>query len=169
MASMLAFNRKRNSADFGRAKVSSDREFVELLGRTNVRNLLEAWSSRSERAHLIRYEEMVRDPKVVIRGLLEYLGLESSEEDIDHLLGDAGNTGHREAHMTSDDASTSSGRWPSFEPAQPFARRSWRWPLKTQRGSATSPSPTGKSAIYSVNRATSPERWPSFERAPRLP
>jgi hypothetical protein len=111
VCSMLAFNEQRGVSGFGRAGADSDMEFVETLG-AEATALARAWERRRERAHLVRYEELVLDPARALAGLLDHVGVDSSpdtirgmldrlEEDIPELRD----------HATSDSAQSSIGRW----------------------------------------------------------
>ena len=62
VCSVLAFNEKRGVTGFGRAEASSDMEYVERLGGWAA-SLMRAWERRRERAHLVRYEDLVLDPE----------------------------------------------------------------------------------------------------------
>jgi hypothetical protein len=111
VASVFAYDRKRGVAGFGRASADSDVEYVERLGGW-VQSLARAWQRRRERSHLVRYEDLVRDPERSLSALLGYLGVDSSaatarsmverlSEDIPEL---------RE-HHTSESPQSSIGRW----------------------------------------------------------
>jgi hypothetical protein len=79
--------------------------------RHNVRGLAEdlrdAWRARRERAHLLRYEDLVLRPGDVLPELLAYLELESGPDTVAGML-DAELV---ESHVTSPDAKQSVGRW----------------------------------------------------------
>jgi sulfotransferase family protein len=110
-ASMLAFNAKRGYEAFGRQNVSSDADFLEPLRRA-AQQLLRAWRVRAERAHLVRYEDLVEQPAGTLAALLRYLELDSSATTVDGLLARAGRPSAQLAeHRTSRDAASSVGRW----------------------------------------------------------
>ena len=76
VCSMLAFNEKRGVSGFGRAEADSDMEFVETLGG-QATSLARAWERRRDRAHLVRYEDLVLDPERALAGLLDHVGVDS--------------------------------------------------------------------------------------------
>jgi len=115
-ASMLGFNEKRNSEDFGRATVDSDMQFLRSVGQS-VTQLTTSWRQRKEGALLIHYEDMCRTPGTVASKLAEYLGfphLDLPPPDVSN------GAQHQErgmaAHATSPDAATSIGKWKTVLP-----------------------------------------------------
>jgi hypothetical protein len=112
VSSMLALNEKRGYAKFGRERVGSDREHIEQLGRTGVKRLLASWRERADRAHLLRYEDLILRPREALEALLTYLGLDSSAATIEAIgSGLAETTPDSERHRTSADPRSSIGRW----------------------------------------------------------
>ena len=96
---------------FGRADAAGDEQFVRQL-RPFAQDLLGSWSRRRERAHLVRYEDLVTAPGETVGALVEYLGV------------DAGPAGRRamveslavrdegsEIYRTTASPSESIGRW----------------------------------------------------------
>jgi hypothetical protein len=61
IASMLAYNARKGSGDFGRDNVGSDEEWLTYLHQ-NFLVLRAAWRDRGEPGSLVRYEDLVRDP-----------------------------------------------------------------------------------------------------------
>ena len=86
IASILAFNAKRGVQGFGRAGAAGDRDFVLRLGDW-ADALVRAWERRSERAHLLRYEELVTTPRESARDLLAHLGLGAGDGLLDAMVG----------------------------------------------------------------------------------
>jgi len=59
------------------AKWRQTRRYHRLLGHwLRCHELFEADRDRLERVHLVRYEELVREPETVLRGIFEFLELE---------------------------------------------------------------------------------------------
>jgi hypothetical protein len=112
LASILAFNAKRGYAAFGRQNVHSDEEFIARFAG-DIEMLAAAWSERRERAHVVRYEELVGRPEVVLEGVFGYLGLETSSAEIEAIIAgaDALLDQVRSAHRTTADPAASTGRW----------------------------------------------------------
>jgi hypothetical protein len=110
-SSILAFNARRGFDDFGRQRASSDEEFLAQL-RHGATLLTEHWRRRSDRAHLVRYEDVITDPAAALAPLLAYLGLDASPATIDGMIGRASEeTPELKRHQTSESPVSSVGRW----------------------------------------------------------
>ena len=108
LSSIFAFNKKRGYQSFGRERAKSDRDYLESM-RNNVLGFTRAWRLRSDRAFLVRYEELVLDTRATLEALLQYLKLDG---DPDELIARA-NVPVQELtdHRTIQDAASSIGRW----------------------------------------------------------
>ena len=84
-SSILAFDKKRGYSGFGRRSNDSDESYIRMMGPA-ARDLTQAWRERKDRAHLIRYEDLVFHPHETLTDLLEYLELDSSEAAVDKLV-----------------------------------------------------------------------------------
>jgi hypothetical protein len=116
--SSLAFNNKRGFAGFGRELVDSDEKFFpELKGFVEM--LRDHYTARRKRAHLVRYEELIRQTPETFRKILEYLEVESSESTINAIIQRATtDTPTFVEHRTTSSVEESIGRWHSdFPPA----------------------------------------------------
>ena len=112
--SILAFNRKRGFVAFGRENVASDAEFIESNLASGARGLLADWRERSERARLVRYEDLVLDPEAALSRLCADLGLAHDPDTITGAVERAsGASGEMDRHRTSRDPRASIGRWRS--------------------------------------------------------
>lgn len=110
--SILAFNAKRGFVAFGRENVGSDAEFVETNLRVGARRLLASWREREDRAHLIRYEDLVLDPETALTGLFERVGLDADPNVVAATVARAsGEESAMTRHRTSRDPRASIGRW----------------------------------------------------------
>jgi hypothetical protein len=111
LCSILAFNRKRGYDSFGRQLTTTDEEFVRELGKT-YDDILASWRARSDRAYLLRYEDLIIKPTETLKDVLRYL-----EVDLDSATIEAMNEGAQaqaaaqEAHRTSASPAGSVGRW----------------------------------------------------------
>jgi hypothetical protein len=111
VCSVFAFNEKRSVTGFGRAKAGSDMEYVKQLGGW-VASLARAWERRRDRAHLVRYEELVQDPERALAELLDYVGVDSGADTIKEMLdGLTEDLPELREHPTSASAQSSVGRW----------------------------------------------------------
>jgi hypothetical protein len=117
LASMLAFNEKRGTADFGRDRVETDADFVRRLA-SGMSTLMANWQARREQAHLVRYEDLLTRPEDVLRETFEYVGIDASAGVVERVLREASKRDAELAsHMTSSDAGASIGRWERDLPA----------------------------------------------------
>jgi hypothetical protein len=117
IASMLAFNEKRGSVEFGRDRVETDADFVRHLAR-GVSNLMEHWRAQRERVHLVRYEDLLTRPEDVLRETFDYIGIDASADMVQRVLRQASAPDAELAfHMTSQNQSASIGRWERDLPA----------------------------------------------------
>lgn len=112
VSSMLAFNVKQGRRVFGPAHVQTDEDFARYLRNSTVRQLARSWPKRRDRAHLIRYEELIGQPAETLRGMLAYLGLDSDEVTVAEMIERASADNPEMArHLTSQNVTTSIGRW----------------------------------------------------------
>lgn len=113
-SSMLAYNQKHGRRAFGPEHLETDEEFAHFLRNSTIRNLSRSWPKRQERAHLIRYEDLITRPQEILRGVFEYLELDASDATIAGILDRASaENPEMKQHLTSSDVSNSLGRWKS--------------------------------------------------------
>jgi hypothetical protein len=111
LASMLAFNEKRGTTDFGRDLVETDADFVRRLA-SGMSTLAANWQARREQGHLVRYEDLLTKPEEVLRETFDYIGVDASDAVVERVLRQASERDKDLAsHMTSSDAAASIGRW----------------------------------------------------------
>jgi hypothetical protein len=110
--SILAFDEKRGFAGFGRPAGVSDEEYLHDVLRPAVTSLYDGWRQRSERAHVVRYEDLVLEPEPTLAELLSYLELDPSEPTVRAMVAamEEGSP-ELEGHRTTKDARSSIGRW----------------------------------------------------------
>lgn len=112
VCSALAFNAKRGTVKFGRQHVKSDREFVWYRAALARPWVLEPWHDRSDRAHLVRYEDLVLEPEKTLKSILRYLELDHSAEVVSCMAQQASPASDLlEQHKTSTSERKSIGRW----------------------------------------------------------
>lgn len=111
-SSMLAYNKKFGRRAFGPEHLKSDEEFAHFLRNSTIKNLSRSWPKRQDRAHLIRYEDLIAQPQQVLQGIFEYLEIDASDPTIAGILerASADNPETRQ-HITSSNVSNSLGRW----------------------------------------------------------
>lgn len=111
VASISAFNRKRAQHGFGSA-FGEGKEHVDNLAR-DARMLLDSWRLAGDRGLLVRYEDLVREPRATLRRVLTELTLDASDGVVDGILrrADQVEVAAQQAHRTSRNARASIGRW----------------------------------------------------------
>jgi hypothetical protein len=113
VASILAYNAKRGYTAFGREHVDNDEEYIYRL-RPSALRLLESWRQRSDKAYLLRYEDLIWHPVETLSALLEYLELDAAPLTVKGMIHRAfEEVPGQEQHRTSPDADSSIGRWRS--------------------------------------------------------
>ncbi len=76
-----------------------------------ARNLVASWRARGEQARLVRYEDLVLEPAGTVRGVLDHLGLDCSDEMVDRLLAAGSDPSKFSSHGTSATLAKTLGRW----------------------------------------------------------
>jgi Sulfotransferase family len=111
VSSILAFNRRRGVQGFGEGAAEHPLDYVHRLSGW-AEELVQSHARRRARAHVLRYEDLVRDPRASLTALLEYLDVDAGEAAVAGML-DALRTELPELaqHATSPDADASIGRW----------------------------------------------------------
>ncbi len=110
--SVLAFNTKRGYIAFGRERVDSDREYIRTKIKSTAVNMLELWRQIKERAYLVRYEDLILNPKETLSSIFEYLNLDNSSSTICEILEKTSeDTPQLKKHRTSSNPQESIGRW----------------------------------------------------------
>jgi hypothetical protein len=69
------------------------------------------WRSRGDRAHLVRYEDLVFEPRETLGSLLDYLEIDSSDAIVEQLMRAGSDADVFDLHGTSGDLEKSVGRW----------------------------------------------------------
>jgi hypothetical protein len=112
VCSALAFNAKRGNSSFGREWLDDDLGFVEQL-RQDLERLVVSWRRRSERALLVRYEDLVIDPIPTIAAIFDHIGVATDSPLIEAALAAANASSELQTHRTSASPEASIGRWAS--------------------------------------------------------
>jgi hypothetical protein len=111
LCSIRAFNRKRGIVGFNRDQVRSEDEYIRRLGREAIQ-LLGNWRARKQRAILVRYEDLIRQPLQTLQPVFHYLGVDASTPRVEKLLETAAlDTPELAGHRTSSSVGGSIARW----------------------------------------------------------
>lgn len=112
VASMFAYNEKRGRQGFRRDRSTTDRDYVLDNLSGSVAAIAGAWSRRSSRSHLLRYEDLVLNPEDTIAGLLDHLGLDAGDAAVEPMIASLlGRDESSEGHRTVADQRETIGRW----------------------------------------------------------
>jgi hypothetical protein len=115
------YNAKRGFRLWGRDTTDTDEEWFGYL-RAEASTLLVAWRERRERSHLVRYEDLIGEPRSTLAAVFSYLGLDASADAVRRILDEVTRTSSDRAqafHRTSTSVEASIGRWKhELSPAQ---------------------------------------------------
>ena len=110
ISSVLAFNARRGTVEFGRDQVQSDEDYVNYIAR-QTSTILRTWQE-TPNAKLVRYEDLVLQPMETLGSILGWLDVDSTAGTIEAMLGEAlEDDGLLERHRTSVSQAASIGRW----------------------------------------------------------
>jgi hypothetical protein len=120
--SIADFDARRGFAGFDRPDDASDDEYMRGALHRMAEDLTRSWVERADRAHLVRYEDLVLRPSETVAGILAYLGVDSSPETLQGVLArgseqvlDLPGSGYEIseilAHRTIGDPKETIGRW----------------------------------------------------------
>jgi len=115
ICSIHAFNAKRGYPAFGRELATSDEEHLRGPMRDSAAALLESWRRRGDRAIVVRYEDLVRDPHALLGQTLEFLELDASDDTLRRMSAAVARAEllipELSFHRTTAEATASIGRW----------------------------------------------------------
>jgi len=107
VCSLMAFYKDGTT----RRRASDDEQYIRWLG-TWANHLRSDYESRADRAHLVRYEDVVNQPVQTLTTLFRYLELDASPELADEILTKVSEqTPHFAKHRTTPSLEASIGRW----------------------------------------------------------
>jgi hypothetical protein len=110
--SILSFDEKRGFAGFGRVEGSTDEDYVRTVLKPAAQGLMNSWRTRGADSHLVRYEDLIAEPRAKLAALFEYLELRADHPTLDAVLASAeSDSDEVRDHRTSVGADDSIGRW----------------------------------------------------------
>lgn len=120
--SITAFDAKRGFAGFDRPDGASDEDYMRGELRRMAQDLSSNWRARADRAHLVRYEDLVLDPVPTVTAMLSYLGVDASGSTVETVLakgsepvldlpGSVYELSQISEHRTISDPKSTIGRW----------------------------------------------------------
>jgi hypothetical protein len=112
VCSILDYNARRGIELWGRDVTNNDDEWFAYLG-VEVAKLLEGWRERKQTAHVVRYEDLILEPRSTLAAIFDYVGVEATSTTISRILDAAPKIlPHAQAaHKTSGGGEASIGRW----------------------------------------------------------
>ena len=109
--SWISYGDKIGRPAVGRDAEETDEDYARRWA-ANAMSMVNHWRRRKDRAHLIRYEDLVLEPRETIERLLAYLDLDTGSSIVGALAESiSSKTPELAAHPTSDTPETSIGRW----------------------------------------------------------
>jgi hypothetical protein len=117
LASIVAWN-ERGRAQFGQDAQTAEDYLPWLSART--KHELAHWRARKDGSLLVRYEDLLLEPKQTLETVLHYLDLDASSDTVQHVIASAraSTPSFQEAHRTAKSFRASIGRWRSdIDPA----------------------------------------------------
>ena len=113
VCSVFAYNEKRGVSGFGRARADDDVEYVRRLGGW-AESLARALERRRDRAHVVRYEDLILDREAALAGLLKSIGLDASTTTVNAMMDSMSEEiPELSEHRTTASPDRSVGRWRS--------------------------------------------------------
>jgi Sulfotransferase family len=110
--SIRAYNEKRGMTGFQRGGDETDAEYIASSVSRFAEALLKRWRSREATAKLLRYEDLILEPRRTLTELAEYLEIESAPDTMNALLDRISRPDPAsDVHRTTPDATASIGRW----------------------------------------------------------
>lgn len=110
-ASAIAFNRRRGIAGFGSVNAQDPYDWLEIRG-VLFSNVMNSWRRRKASAYLLKYEDIIIDPRSTLQKMFSYLEIDASEDILDRILNiGESDSGEFERHRTSQSSLDSIGRW----------------------------------------------------------
>jgi hypothetical protein len=108
VASIFASSAKRGAQDLPADRVT----YVTQDVKRRASAAAEAWRTRSSRAHLVRYEDLMLSPDETLHDVLKYLEIDSSPAAVEAMRAHAERpVDAMERHRTTPDPAASIGRW----------------------------------------------------------
>ena len=113
LCSIRAFNEKRGTSAFGLEGEGAEVGYVQDMLAPSVDSLLHEWRSRADRAHLVRYEDLITAPQDTLAGVLDHAGLDASGGRVEEMLSDASDQipGMADHATATGGPAASIGRW----------------------------------------------------------
>jgi hypothetical protein len=112
VGSILDYNAKRGFQQWGHDGTISDEEWFAYLRREAIA-FLGYWQREKHRVHLLRYEDLIREPEATLAAAFSYVGVDDGPELVRRTIEGASGTMRegQEFHRTAPSTEASIGRW----------------------------------------------------------
>jgi hypothetical protein len=112
LSSVFAWNERHGDHGFGHDAQMSKRRYLTERVLADAEDLLERWRRQGERAHLLRYEDLVVEPRATLAALFDYLDIDSDQATLEQVLATAVEPAElSDSHRTVEDPLQTIGRW----------------------------------------------------------
>jgi Sulfotransferase family len=118
LSSVFAWNEKRGEAGFGHEVEMSKAEYLANRVNADAEALAARWRQRGGEAHLVRYEDLILEPRQTLSGILGFLGVADDPDTVAETLEVANRPNELlDGHRTVSDPAQTIGRWRRDLPA----------------------------------------------------
>jgi hypothetical protein len=112
LSSVFAWNEKRGDHGFGHDAEMSKADYLARRVNADAEGLLSRRRRKGESAHLVRYEDLILEPRRTLMGILEFLGVDAGAEAVIETLRLANQPNELlDGHRTVSDPAQTIGRW----------------------------------------------------------
>lgn len=112
LCSILAYSERKGIPSFGLENATSHEDYVRNHLGPGVTRLFQDWRRRAGDACLVRYEDLITDPRPTLASLLADIGLDAGDESISSMLAEEPDPSRGQLqHPTSPSAAESVHRW----------------------------------------------------------
>lgn len=118
LSSVFAWNEKIGDHGFGHDAEMSKAEYVAERVNVDAEALLGRWRERGDEAHLVRYEDLILEPRRTLASILGFLDVDAGEGTVAETLALANRPNRLlDGHRTVSDPAQTIGRWRRDLPA----------------------------------------------------
>jgi hypothetical protein len=118
LSSVFAWNEKRGDHGFGHEAEMSKAEYLAERVNADAEGLLSRWRRKGESAHLVRYEDLILEPRETLTAILGFLDVDAGADAVSETLELANRPNELlDGHRTVSDPTQTIGRWRRDLPA----------------------------------------------------
>jgi hypothetical protein len=145
LSSVFAWNEMRGERGFGHDAEMSQAEYLVERVKGDAEGLLSRWRRRGDGAQLVRYEDLILEPRQTLTAILSFLEVDADEDAVAETLELANRPNELlDGHRTVSDPAQTIGRWRRDLPAELAAEcNEILAPVLAEFGYATDLEPAG--------------------------